>query len=321
MSTYRSPLLDLPDAVAIDPELDPHDVGVAWHYADPLGEQRRLSAGDGFVDLSQRGVLAVTGSERLSWLHSLISQYVEDLEPGQARQGLVLSPHGHVEHHFWLVDDGATTWIITEGDRRTDLLAFLDSMRFMLDVAVADVTQEWAVVWFPGRVDVADAVVLVTDRGSYALVARAKLNELAQTWGPPAGIWAFEALRIAAGEPRVGFETDHKTIAHEVGWIETAVHLNKGCYRGQETVARVHNLGKPPRRLVMLHLDGSTQAHLPQHGHDVTLNDKVIGFVGSATHHFELGPIALAVVKRAVDGDAVFQVNGVSASQEVLVQP
>jgi folate-binding protein YgfZ len=128
-------------------------------------------------------------------------------------------------------------------------------------------------------------------------------------------------LRIAAGEPRVGFETDHKTIAHEVGWIETAVHLNKGCYRGQETVARVHNLGKPPRRLVMLHLDGSTQANLPQHGNDVMLNDKVIGFVGSATHHFELGPIALAVVKRAVDVDAVFLVNGVSASQEVLVQP
>jgi folate-binding Fe-S cluster repair protein YgfZ len=60
---------------------------------------------------------------------------------------------------------------------------------------------------------------------------------------------------------------------------------------------------------------------LPQHGDDVTFSDKVIGFVGSATHHFELGPIALAVVKRAVDVDAVFQVNGVSASQEVLVQP
>ena len=321
MSTYRSPLLDLPDAVAVDPALDSHDATVAWHYADPLGEQRRLSAGVGFVDLSHRGVLAVTGSERLSWLHSLISQHVEKLEPGQARQGLVLSPHGHVEHHFWLVDDGATTWLVTEGDRRADLLAFLDSMRFMLDVTVADVTQEWAVVWFPGRVDVANAVVMVTDRGSYALVARAQLNELAKTWGAPAGIWAFEALRIAAGEPRIGLETDHKTIAHEVGWIETAVHLNKGCYRGQETVARVHNLGKPPRRLVMLHLDGSTQAHLPQHGNEVMLNDKVIGFVGSATHHFELGPIALAVIKRAVDVDAVFQVSGVSASQEVLVQP
>ncbi|MEI6693826.1 MAG: glycine cleavage T C-terminal barrel domain-containing protein [Actinomycetes bacterium] len=321
MSTYRSVLLEIADAIAIDPELDPHDAGVAWHYGDPLREQRALEAGEGFVDLSHRGVIAVTGSERLSWLHSLISQHVEDLQPGQARQGLVLSPHGHVEHHFWLVDDGATTWIITEGDRRADLLAFLDSMRFMLDVAVADVTQEWALVWFPGRVGVADAVVVVTDRGSYALLARAKLNELAKTWGKPAGIWAFEALRIAAGEPRIGFETDHKTIAHEVGWIETAVHLNKGCYRGQETVARVHNLGKPPRRLVMLHLDGSTNAHLPKHGDDVELDGKVVGFVGSATHHHELGPIALAVIKRNIDVAADFVVDGVAASQEVLVSP
>ena len=72
-----------------------------------------------------------------------------------------------------------------------------------------------------------------------------------------AGTWAYEALRIAAGRPRLGLDTDHRTIPHELGWIETAVHLSKGCYRGQETVARVHNLGHPPRRLVRLHLDGA----------------------------------------------------------------
>ena len=74
---------------------------------------------------------------------------------------------------------------------------------------------------------------------------------------PVAGIWAAEALRVAAWRPRLGFETDHRTIVHEVDWLRTAVHLHKGCYRGQETVARVHNLGRPPRRLVFLHLDGS----------------------------------------------------------------
>ena len=74
---------------------------------------------------------------------------------------------------------------------------------------------------------------------------------------PLAGIWAAEALRVAAWRPRLGFETDHRTIVHEVDWLRTAVHLHKGCYRGQETVARVHNLGRPPRRLVFLHLDGS----------------------------------------------------------------
>ena len=82
---------------------------------------------------------------------------------------------------------------------------------------------------------------------------------------PAAGVWALEALRIADGRPRLGLETDHRTIPHEMGWLETAVHLDKGCYRGQETVARVHNLGRPPRRLVLLHLDGS-DSELPAHG-------------------------------------------------------
>ena len=82
---------------------------------------------------------------------------------------------------------------------------------------------------------------------------------------PLAGTWAAEALRIAAWRPRLGFETDHRTIAHEVDWLRTAVHLHKGCYRGQETVARVHNLGRPPRRLVFLHLDGSGHT-LPARG-------------------------------------------------------
>ena len=135
-----------------------------------------------------------------------------------------------------------------------------------------------------------------------------------------AGMWAYEALRIAARRPRLGLDTDHKTIPHEVGWIETAVHLSKGCYRGQETVARVHNLGHPPRRLVFLHLDGSEDA-LPAHGDPVELAGAGVGFVGSAARHYELGPIALALIKRTVPVDAVLSAAGIAAAQEVIVPP
>ena len=133
-------------------------------------------------------------------------------------------------------------------------------------------------------------------------------------------MWAYEALRIAAHEPRFGLDTDHKTLPHEAGWIDSAVHLTKGCYRGQETVARVHNLGHPPRRLVFLHLDGSVD-RLPAHGDPVELDGKTVGSVGSAARHWELGPIALALVRRTVPVDATLLAGGVAAAQEVIVPP
>ena len=134
------------------------------------------------------------------------------------------------------------------------------------------------------------------------------------------GLWAWEALRIEAGLPRVGLDTDDKTIPNEAGLLGVAVHLDKGCYRGQETVARVHTLGRPPRRLVRLLLDGSVD-HLPPHGADVTLDGKRVGFVGTAARHHELGPIALAMIKRNVPVDAELLADGVAAAQEVLVDP
>ncbi|RRR99630.1 CAF17-like 4Fe-4S cluster assembly/insertion protein YgfZ [Glycomyces terrestris] len=118
-----------------------------------------------------------------------------------------------------------------------------------------------------------------------------------------AGTWAWDALRIAAGLPRFGIDTDEKTVPHEVAhWLAAAVHLDKGCYRGQETVAKVHHLGQSPRRLVMLHLDG-TDEHPPAHGTPVSLDGKEVGHIGSAVQHYELGQIALAVVKRSAVAD------------------
>jgi folate-binding protein YgfZ len=314
---WRSPLLDVPGAV----EADPPDGGVPAHYGDPLREQRTFAAGSGFVDRSHRGVVTIEGTDRLTWLHSLSTQALDALEPGASATTLVLSPQGHVEYATDLVDDGSTTWLLVERDRADGLVAFLESMRFLLDVAITDATADWATVTVPAGTEL--SVDLVAHKGRVGidlLLPRAELAYRAGLLGPPVGLWAYEAARIAAHEPRQGFETDHRTIPHEVGWIETAVSLTKGCYRGQETVARVHNLGSPPRRLVFLHLDGSVE-RLPAHGDPVSYDGKDVGAVTSAAWHYELGPIALALIKRTVPTDAALTAAGIPASQEVVVSP
>ncbi len=298
----RSPLLERDGAV----EAEGVDAGVAAHYGEPYREQRWLEGGEASVDLSHLPVLEVSGADRLSWLHSLTSQHLTALPTGRWAESLVLSPHGHVEHHLRLVDDGARTLAVVEPGTVDALRAFLDSMRFLLRVDVRDVTESLAVVR--------------EGRGPLRLLPREQLAAWGDAQPALAGIWAEEALRVAEHRPRLGFETDHRTIPHEVGWLETAVHLDKGCYRGQETVARVHNLGRPPRRLVFLHLDGS-EVDLPGHGSEVTLDSRLVGFVTSSARHHELGPIALALVKRSTPVEAVLQAGGIAAAQEVVVAP
>jgi tRNA-modifying protein YgfZ len=318
----RSPLLSLPGAV---PAEGP-DEGVAAHYGDLFREQRALAAGEAYVDLSHRGVVTVTGDDRLPWLHLLLTQHVSELPPNQATEALILSPHGHVEHALYLVDDGTTTWAHVEPGTQQALIDYLRSMVFFYRVEITDATADQAVVHLPAG-SVADAAgasaVRETPYGRDLFLPRGDLAKLVEGYGSPAGVWAYEALRIEAHRPRLGFETDHRTIPHEVDWLKTAVHLHKGCYRGQETVARVHNLGRPPRRLVFLHLDG-TEEVLPAHGAEVRLADegadsRPVGVVTSSARHFELGPVALAVVKRNVPVDAVLRAGSVPASQEVVV--
>jgi tRNA-modifying protein YgfZ len=325
----KSPLLERPGAV----EAGWPDQGVAAHYGDPMREQRALERSAGIVDRSNRGVLTITGPDRLSWLHSLTTQHLEKLTAGQSAQALILSPTGHIEHHLTLTDDGTTTWVHVEPGTAAALLEFLESMRFMLRVEAADVSDDYAVLTVAGpsagglaaELEGVRARVQAGPFGSIDLVVARDLlphtaAELVRRGATLAGMWAFEALRIAARVPRFGLDTDHRTIPHEVGWIEGAVHLNKGCYRGQETVARVHNLGHPPRRLVFLDLDGSVD-RLPAHGDPVELNEAVVGFTGSAARHYELGPIGLALVKRTVPVDATLLAGGVAAAQEVIVPP
>ncbi|WP_454051808.1 CAF17-like 4Fe-4S cluster assembly/insertion protein YgfZ [Cellulomonas sp. Marseille-Q8402] len=351
---HRSPLLDRHGAVAGSGP----DAGVAWHYGDPTAEQRALTRGGGVVDQSHLGVVRVAGPDRLSWLHSITSQQLADLPPRTSTETLVLSPQGHVEHVAAVVDDGEATWLISE--TAPELAAWLDRMRFMLRVEVADVTDDWAAIGEPVDAEGAEGEPVTwrdpwprtlpggtryglpddqhpgADRAwRLVLVPRAGLVDAvrereAAGW-PLVGTWASEAVRVEAWRPRAGREVDHRTIPHELDWLRTAVHLNKGCYRGQETIARVHNMGRPPRRLVLLHLDGSGHL-LPEAGAAVRdLGDllttgepgREIGRVTSLVRHHELGPVALAVVKRSapVDVDVVVDCDGgpVTAGQEVVV--
>jgi folate-binding protein YgfZ len=319
----NSPLLTRTGAVPSEGS----DAGVASHYGNPAAEQRALAGSAGLVDRSNRGVLRITGADRLSWLDSLTTQDVKQLAPGETAQALILSPRGHIEHHLTLTDDGTAVWAHVEPGAAAALLSFLESMRFLLRVEPADVTGDFAVLSLLGP-DTAGqsrggATVTMSDPfGMDLIVGRERLAavaaELERDGVALAGLAAYEALRIAAHRPRLGLDTDHRTIPHEVGWIETAVNLTKGCYRGQETVARVHNLGHPPRRLVFLHLDGS-EDRLPAPGDPVTLDGAQVGFTGSAARHYEQGPIALGLIKRTVPADAALRAGAVPAAQEVVV--
>jgi tRNA-modifying protein YgfZ len=368
----ESPFLGLPGAVS---SIAPGAVSAtAAHFGDPVSEQRMLAAGRAIVDLSDRGVVTVTGDDRLTWLDSLTSQSLDRLEPGQSAETLLLDPKGRLEHSIRVVDDGTATWLLVDGEQAAPLAAWLDRMRFMKQVEVADVSAEWATI---GQLQPEGAELLVVAAApngvplvwsdpwvgvqaggwqyasteahpGHALPAREVLIErpglvaLAAKVGAGAeasplrvaGSLALDALRIAAWRPRQS-DVDDRTIPHEFDWLRSAVHLSKGCYRGQETVAKVHNLGHPPRRLVMLHLDGSLSL-LPAPGSPVLSSDAEVGHVTASARHHELGPIALAIVKRSLpvdaplvvtaavpgtDGALTAEVASIAAAQELIVPP
>ncbi|GAA3275319.1 folate-binding protein YgfZ [Dactylosporangium vinaceum] len=356
-------MLSAVPVAALDPA-DP-DAGAVAHYGDPAREQRILDTAAGLVDRSHTGIIAIPGADRLGWLHSLTTQHLTDLAPMTGSELLVLSPHGHVEHHAVLTDDGTTTWLDTAD--APGLLQFLERMRFLMRVEPADVTEDWALLSIagpqtdealislgvgpmlpPDLLPVPEAkfasssvpprataiyAVAALPRGGWVrrmpygadlLVPRATVPELTEDLGLPlVGIWAFEAMRVAAVRPRAGFETDHKTLPAEVGWTAPAVHLEKGCYRGQETIARVHHLGRPPRKLVLIHLDGIATDELPARHTPVLVegNERPVGFVGTAVRHYELGMIALAVVKQNLTAASVLRVGPSTAAVDTELTP
>jgi folate-binding protein YgfZ len=317
------------------PESGP-DAGAVWHYGDPLGEQRTAMDEAVVVDRSHRAVLRLTGNERKSWLHSISTQHVSALPEGAVTQNLSLDGQGRVEDHWIQTELGDATYLDTESWRGEPLLTYLRQMVFWADVAIE--AAELAVLTLLGPRLAEDRVLgalgvdsLPAENAATALsdggfvrrisgpdleldlvVPRAEaadwLDRLTAAGLRPAGVWAYEAHRVAALRPRLGVDTDERTIPHEVGWIGEAVHLDKGCYRGQETVARVHNLGKPPRMLVLLHLDGS--ADRPATGDPVLAGGRAVGRLGTVVDHVDLGPVALALVKRGLPADTALTTGG-----------
>ncbi len=328
-----SPLLELSGAVP--PPEETVDPGVAWHHGDPLREQGVAEHDVAVVDRSHREVIAVPGEDRLSWLHTITSQHLTGLGEGEHTEALVLDGQGRVEHHAVVSHSGGTVWLDTEPGRCTGLLRYLQQMVFWSKVEPRDATSEIAVLTLLGpstgrlledihgdiKGGIDGAVVRAFDGRADLLVPRERLVEvwqrLVSAGATPAGSWAFEALRAAALRARLGVDTDERTIPHEVGWIGPAVHLDKGCYRGQETVARVANLGRAPRRMVLLHLESGDM--LPPTGSEVRTGgedqtQRVVGRVGTVATHHELGPIALALLKRSVEPTTPLLAGGVAAS-------
>ena len=234
--------------------------------------------------------------------------WIKNLKPGEWKEALILDPNGHIEQQFFLVDDGKCTWLHLDSDKKGALLSYLEKMKFMMRVEIADRSNEYAVIRDVGNSDEIGGPFLIIERKELAEKC-SKLNEVASQ----VGIWALEAERVAARRARILFETDHKSIPNELGFLNRAVHMNKGCYRGQETVAKVFNLGQPPRKLVLLHLDGS-MVELPKSSDRIELDGKDVGFIGTVVRHYELGPIALAVVKRNTPDDAALNIKDITAT-------
>lgn len=359
-----SAFLSLPGAIADEAN------GVAAHYGEPLREQRALEGGTAVVDLSHRGVVVVTGTDRLSWLHSMTSQQLTGLPAGESVETLLLDPNGRIEYAIRLVDDGTQSWLLVDEGLAGDLAAYLNRMKFALRVEVIDRSEDFVAVcafgdgaalrllrslgpvveWVDPWHSVQRGGVQYA-RGDHAgshwhavqcVFERERLADIVAGVGDDvraAGLMALEALEVRSWRPAQHADVDDRAIAHEFDWLRTAVHLTKGCYRGQETIAKVHNLGHPPRRLTMLHLDGFG-GELPVTGALVYLADtskdpeaRPVGRVTRAVLHYEWGGIALALLKRSVPEDAELELRGgesgadstsidgeiIAASQEIIV--
>lgn len=306
-------------------------------FHNPLLEQREFLAGKSAVSLEGKVVLTVTGEDRLTWLNDMFTQKLDDLTPGKSVEALWLDSQGHIVRDFHIVDDGLTTWLITFKEGRDLLLSQLQRMVFRAKVVITDVSNEYTVIasWnesIPGAViEWSDPWPEVTaggyryGKGSPApwhyreAAVPTGIEDVVWNQFSKAGTMVIDALRVSGFRPSGPNEIDEKSLPHEYDWLTTAIHLEKGCYRGQEAVAKIHNLGHPPRRLVLLHLDGSAHA-LPAEG-DVLYQDEIeVGKITTVAQHHEMGPIALALVKRNVLGTPGLAVQSQHSTERIAAQ-
>lgn len=372
---YRSVLLNRPNAMAYQEEPPHADVaGVAWHYGEPLSEQRAITSTGAVVDRSHRRVIRVTGPEAAAFLHNLLSQKLDDVQAGWSGSALDLDTQGRILHTMDIAvttdtdaDAGASTgdgagsgtgdgasaaaapeglafYLDCEAGKFDSLRDFLQKMIFWsqvtieeADLAIITVLGGPTDTQLPSQAVYSRTVSTATPAGTDSAqpttglweasrtdiaVPREQLEaaveELESTGLQLVGLMAYTAERVKALEAE-SVDLDEKSIPHEIPhWIGRgkrvgAVHLEKGCYRGQETVARVENLGRSPRVLVLLHLDGSAPT-MPSPGADIQTKGRRVGKLGTVIDDCDYGPIALAVIKRSALDAGQVNIGDVAAS-------
>lgn len=299
------------------------------HFSNPLTEQARFVEGAGIAELDYLKVVTVSGPDRLSWLNSLLSQQLDKLQAGDSTEALLLNPQGRLELMVRVLASSDEVYLIIDGNSQEFFIDYLTKMKFRKDVTIA--ASELLVYATYGVDTEADLIWRdnwpQTSAGGYRYsqwsvpypLRLSLVNNNLVTDLEPVGSMAFDAVRVYAGKPSEN-EIDDKSLPHELDLLTSAVHLAKGCYRGQESVAKVHKLGHPPRRLTLLYLEDSERE--PALGDPVLFAEKEVGKITSIGNHFEAGPIALALIKRNVAEDAQLMVGGnasQSATQQVLV--
>ena len=320
------------------------DDAVPAHYGSPAREQRALIRGTALVDLSHMEVVTVSGNDRLTWVHSLTTQHITDLKPGDSTELILLTAEGRIQVPAYAQDDGETLYLITDVGQGAELAEFLQKMKFMMRVEIT-LRDDLALLGGYGTALVPRAILTwrdpwpnvpeksvaygpaleehpAKDRERFiAVVPADALSDAVDEWqGTMAGMLAWEAQRIVDLRPRPALDVDDRALPHEWDWLRSAVHLEKGCYRGQEAVARTVNLGRPPRRAVLLQLDGSEE-RLPPLGAEVLMGEKSVGKVTSVGRDMDEGPVALALLKRNTPVDAELTADGIPALAEVIVTP
>ncbi len=296
--------------------------------AIPLDEHRVLREGCGLVDRSERGKLALTGGEAKEFLQGQLTNDVEALTPGKGLYAAFLTHKGKMLGDVRVLDLGDELLLDTERVGLQELFTMIRRYKLGRDVELHKRTVECGLLSLVGprargvvgaderldeeehscvRVDLAGrSVVLVsTDVGVDVICAAADVAAVAgalrEAGAEPVSESSAESLRIERGRPRYGLDMDADTIPQEAGLNERAVSFTKGCYVGQETVARLHYRGKPNR-----HLRGLRLSEPADHGDPIHLGERAVGAVGSASVSPTFGPIALALVRReAKPGDTV----------------
>ena len=274
----------------------------------------------GLVDRSDRAKFTVRGSEAADFLQGQVSNDVEALEPGRGCYATVLSHKGKLRTDLRILRGDDSFWLDTEAIGHAVLEHMLRTYSLGRNVQFEDVTEARTLLSLVGptsreRLDAAppaeEHAFVTGEHGTY-VATQLGVDVIAPVGTTldlePVSEEAAECLRIEAGRPRLGYDMDADTIPQEAGINERAVSFTKGCYVGQETVARLHYRGKPNR-----HLRGLRLSQPAQRGTEIVLGERVVGRLGSTCVSPRLGPIALALVRREAEPGSTVQVGGAPA--------